>query len=60
MKLVLIFLYVGAVGTSGIFMYLHNGELKEALALSMAVAFGLGFIFCVALWLLKEIKELFS
>ena len=60
MKFILIFLYVGAVGTSGIFMYLHNGKLKEALALSIAVAFGLGFIFFVALWFLKEINEPFS
>ncbi|MBI4120955.1 MAG: hypothetical protein HY457_01730 [Parcubacteria group bacterium] len=45
MKVLLPFLYLGAVVSSGIFMFLHNGQLDEAFFLSLAVASGLGFTF---------------
>lgn len=45
MKVALPALYVSAVISSGIFMYLHNGKIWEAFFLSLAVASGLAFVF---------------
>jgi len=41
----LFLLGLGAVILSGVFMYLHNGKIWEALALSSAVACGLLYMF---------------
>lgn len=40
-------LYLGAIVASGVFMYWHNGKWNEALAIAVAVACGLGFVYLV-------------
>lgn len=42
--IVFIVFYIGAVISSAVFMYLHNGRIIEAAFLALAVAFGLGFM----------------
>jgi len=44
MNLVLLLLGIATVVAAGAFMYLHNGEIWEAVTLSTAVTFALIFI----------------
>lgn len=43
-SVILLSLGAGTVISGGVFMYLHNGEIKEAVALSLTIALGLLFL----------------